>query len=83
MPQLHYLRVSNDREKIPAVPMINITMPPTINPIARSVGASVSNREISELNEFNSLLPNMMSASPPTSSANEIALYIFFFLLTN
>jgi hypothetical protein len=60
----------------PTSPKIVATAPPTSNHMALSVGASVKNREKSELTEFAAVIPKITNAIPPARMASEIVLSI-------
>jgi hypothetical protein len=62
-----------------ASPTTAATAPPMSVQTALSVGDPVKNRETSELNELVALMPRTRKTMPPTSSAQEMVLFIMFF----
>jgi len=64
---------------VPKSPAATATTPPMSIQTALSVGEPVKNLETSELKEFMALIPNIMSAMPPTSRTIETSLFIVFF----
>jgi hypothetical protein len=60
----------------PNNPTAAAAMPPMSIQMALSVGDPVKNLETSELKEFVAWIPKMMSATPPTSRAIEMSLFM-------
>src|SRR5258705_8704528 len=58
------------------MPAMAATMPPMSIQTALSVGDPVKNRETSELKELVALMPKMIRATPPPSSARARILFI-------
>jgi hypothetical protein len=63
-----------DPRSNPVTPMIDTTTPPISIHIALSVGVSVKAREMSELTEFDALIPNIISSTPAARMASEMVL---------
>ena len=62
--------------KKPNSPTMATTMPPISNQTALSVGDPVNNRDTSELNDSETLTPQMIDKIPPTNNATEMPLFI-------
>jgi hypothetical protein len=60
---------------------MDATAPPINIHIALSVGEPVKNREMSELNDVDAMIPNTMRRIPTATRASEIALVMFFPLM--
>jgi len=72
-----------DPRASPTSPATVATIPPTSIHIALSVGEPVKNRETSEPNELDALMPKTISKMPPASSARESGLFMFYLFELN
>jgi len=68
----------SDLLKTPKNPTIAIINPPVINQTVLSVGDPVKKREMSELSEFEALVPYTIKIMPAARSALEMVLFISF-----